>query len=148
MHPDIPVVGFPRGVGATGWYVFEAGVDGIRCDTATPPFVMSEVSDEEDVATRPPDSIVRRGWFAAPSPKFFLERAQFLIRAVFKIDKFVARVLRCRNEFVELELNSSAFAILRVLYEKDRKKGEDRRRRINDELPRVRVIEEWTRHRP
>jgi uroporphyrinogen decarboxylase len=50
MHPDIPVIGFPRGAGATAvWYVSETGVDGIGCDTATPPFVMSEAFDEEDV---------------------------------------------------------------------------------------------------
>jgi uroporphyrinogen decarboxylase len=50
LHPDIPVIGFPRGAGATAvWYVSETGVDGIGCDTATPPFVMSEAFDEEDV---------------------------------------------------------------------------------------------------
>ena len=50
LHPDVPVIGFPRGAGATAvWYVSETGVDGIGCDTATPPFVMSEAFDEEDV---------------------------------------------------------------------------------------------------
>jgi uroporphyrinogen decarboxylase len=50
MHPDVPVIGFPRGAGATAvWYVSETGVNGIGCDTATPPFVMSEAFDEEDV---------------------------------------------------------------------------------------------------
>jgi uroporphyrinogen decarboxylase len=53
LHPDIPVIGFPRGAGATAvWYVSETGVDGIGCDTATPPFVMSEVFDEEDVVVQ------------------------------------------------------------------------------------------------
>lgn len=53
MHPDIPVIGFPRGAGATAvWYVSETGVDGIGCDTATPPFVMSEAFDEEDVVVQ------------------------------------------------------------------------------------------------
>ena len=53
LHPDIPVIGFPRGAGATAvWYVTETGVDGIGCDTATPPFVMSEAFDEEDVVVQ------------------------------------------------------------------------------------------------
>ena len=53
LHPDIPVIGFPRGAGATAvWYVSETGVDGIGCDTATPPFVMSEAFDEEDVVVQ------------------------------------------------------------------------------------------------
>ena len=52
-HPDIPVIGFPRGSGATAvWYVSETGVDGIGCDTATPPFVMSEAFDDEDVVVQ------------------------------------------------------------------------------------------------
>ncbi|WP_139247921.1 uroporphyrinogen decarboxylase [Hyphomicrobium sp. CS1GBMeth3] len=53
LHPDIPVIGFPRGAGATAvWYVTETGVDGVGCDTATPPFVMSEAFDEEDVVVQ------------------------------------------------------------------------------------------------
>ncbi|MCC7253095.1 MAG: uroporphyrinogen decarboxylase [Hyphomicrobium sp.] len=52
-HPDVPVIGFPRGAGATAvWYVSETGVDGIGCDTATPPFVMSEAFEEEDVVVQ------------------------------------------------------------------------------------------------
>ncbi|MGE3228406.1 MAG: uroporphyrinogen decarboxylase [Hyphomicrobium sp.] len=53
LHPDVPIIGFPRGAGATAvWYVSETGVDGIGCDTATPPFVMSEAFDEEDVVVQ------------------------------------------------------------------------------------------------
>jgi uroporphyrinogen decarboxylase len=53
LHPDVPVIGFPRGAGATAvWYVSETGVNGIGCDTATPPFVMSEAFDEEDVVVQ------------------------------------------------------------------------------------------------
>ncbi len=53
LHPEIPVIGFPRGAGATAvWYVSETGVDGIGCDTSTPPFVMSEAFDDEDVVVQ------------------------------------------------------------------------------------------------
>lgn len=41
-HPDIPVIGFPRGAAANARrYVTETGVDGLGCDTATPLHVMS-----------------------------------------------------------------------------------------------------------
>lgn len=53
LHPDIPVIGFPRGAGAAAvWYVSETGVNGIGCDTATPPFVMSEAFDDEEVVVQ------------------------------------------------------------------------------------------------
>ncbi|MBN8910743.1 MAG: uroporphyrinogen decarboxylase [Rhizobiales bacterium] len=53
LHPDVPVIGFPRGAGATAvWYVSETGVNGIGCDTATPPFVMSEAFDDQDVVVQ------------------------------------------------------------------------------------------------
>lgn len=53
MHPDVPVIGFPRGAGpASVWYVSETGVDGIGCDTATPPYVMKEAFEDEDVVVQ------------------------------------------------------------------------------------------------
>ena len=52
-HPDVPVIGFPRGAGPMAvWYAAETGVDGIGCDTSTPPFVMAEAFDEEDVVVQ------------------------------------------------------------------------------------------------
>ncbi len=36
-HPQVPIIGFPRGAGAlAGRYIEETGVDGISCDTAHP----------------------------------------------------------------------------------------------------------------
>jgi len=53
LHPDVPVIGFPKGAGAAAvWYASETGVNGIGCDTATPTFVMSEAFDEEDVVVQ------------------------------------------------------------------------------------------------
>ncbi|MGL4394919.1 MAG: uroporphyrinogen decarboxylase [Hyphomicrobium sp.] len=52
-HPRIPVIGFPKGAGpAAVWYVAETGVDGIGCDTATPPYMMSEAFADEDVVVQ------------------------------------------------------------------------------------------------
>ncbi len=37
LHPDVPIIGFPRGAGALSEaFVRETGVDGIGCDTAMP----------------------------------------------------------------------------------------------------------------
>jgi uroporphyrinogen decarboxylase len=34
-HPHVPIIGFPRGAGATsGWYLQETKVEGLGCDTA------------------------------------------------------------------------------------------------------------------
>ncbi len=42
-HPDVPVIGFPRGIGVhVPHYVEETGVDGIGCDTTMP---MSELKE-------------------------------------------------------------------------------------------------------
>lgn len=52
-HPNIPIIGFPRGAGSSSvWYVSETGVDGIGCDTAMPPYIMSEAFDDEDVVVQ------------------------------------------------------------------------------------------------
>ncbi|MEQ1712257.1 MAG: uroporphyrinogen decarboxylase [Hyphomicrobium sp.] len=52
-HPDVPIIGFPRGAGASSlWYVSETGVDGIGCDTAMPPYMMGEAFDEEEVVVQ------------------------------------------------------------------------------------------------
>jgi uroporphyrinogen decarboxylase len=41
-HPDVPVIGFPRGVGGNAVsFLAETGVDGISCDTAVPLPVMA-----------------------------------------------------------------------------------------------------------
>jgi uroporphyrinogen decarboxylase len=49
-HPGVPVIGFPRGIGGSAlWYVTETGVDGIGCDTAMPPYMMSEAFEDENV---------------------------------------------------------------------------------------------------
>ena len=44
-HPQIPIIGFPRGAGATaGWYLQETKVEGIGCDTTMPLVQMRELA--------------------------------------------------------------------------------------------------------
>jgi uroporphyrinogen decarboxylase len=52
-HKGVPVIGFPRGAqGSALWYVAETGVDGIGCDTATPPYMMAEAFEGEKVVVQ------------------------------------------------------------------------------------------------
>ena len=52
-HPTIPIIGFPRGAGASAlYYVAETGVEGIGCDTAMPPFMMAEAFADENVVVQ------------------------------------------------------------------------------------------------
>jgi uroporphyrinogen decarboxylase len=52
-HSSVPIIGFPRGIsGAALWYVSETGVDGIGCDTAMPPYMMSEAFEDENVVVQ------------------------------------------------------------------------------------------------
>lgn len=52
-HPDIPVIGFPRGAGAASLrYVEQTGVDGVSCDTAMPLSYMADTLAEAGVAVQ------------------------------------------------------------------------------------------------
>jgi uroporphyrinogen decarboxylase len=52
-HPGVPVIGFPRGAqGSALWYVAETKVDGIGCDTSTPPYMMAEAFEDEKVVVQ------------------------------------------------------------------------------------------------
>jgi uroporphyrinogen decarboxylase len=44
-HPDVPVIGFPRGAGGNAaGFIAETGVDGMSCDTAMPLHVMAALA--------------------------------------------------------------------------------------------------------
>ena len=52
-HPSIPIIGFPKGAGASAlFYISETGVDGIGCDTAMPPYMMNEAFKDENVVVQ------------------------------------------------------------------------------------------------
>ncbi|MFM9941516.1 MAG: uroporphyrinogen decarboxylase [Hyphomicrobiaceae bacterium] len=52
-HPGVPIVGFPRGIGAQSlWYVSETEVNGVGCDTSMAPFMMSEAFDGENIVVQ------------------------------------------------------------------------------------------------
>jgi uroporphyrinogen decarboxylase len=50
QHPDVPIVGFPRGATAMlQRYIDGTGVDGVSCDTACPLAVMQEIAQSGTV---------------------------------------------------------------------------------------------------
>ena len=48
QHPDVPIIGFPRGAGVQAAdYVERTGVDGVGCDTAMPlAFIAENLADK------------------------------------------------------------------------------------------------------
>jgi len=52
------------------------------------------------------------------------------------------------DEFVKLDLNGGAVAVLRILNQEDHQEGYDGGARIDDKLPRVRIIEEGAADAP
>lgn len=52
-HPVTPIIGFPKGAGPSAlWYAADTKVDGIGCDTATPPYMMGEAFEGENVVVQ------------------------------------------------------------------------------------------------
>ena len=52
-HSCIPIIGFPKGAGASAlYYISETGVDGISCDTTMPPYMMTEAFRDENVVVQ------------------------------------------------------------------------------------------------
>ncbi len=70
-------------------------------------------------------------------PELFFEILKLLIGKVLEIDKFIARSFDRSNEFVQLQMHCFSVAVLRVLNQKDHQKRDDRRGRVNDQLPSV-----------
>ena len=53
LHPDVPVIGFPRGAGSNALgFVKETGVRGVGCDTAMPLDEMRRLATESGVAVQ------------------------------------------------------------------------------------------------
>src|SRR5665647_2492017 len=78
--------------------------------------------------------------FRAP----FAFGADFLKLVVVEMLDADERVVRCAdaNEFVALDLNRCAVAIVRILDKKDHQKCDDRRACVDDELPGIRVLKQ------
>ena len=72
-----------------------------------------------------------------------LNCGDIFVAEVFKADIVAASAFGGTNQLVEFELNGFAVAVLRVLDEKDHQEGDNGGASVNDELPCVRIVEEF-----
>jgi len=67
---------------------------------------------------------------------------------LFEIHQRGARAFDAFEKFIKLQVNRFGVAVLRVLNQKDHQEGDDRRARVDDELPSVRIVKHWAGDRP
>lgn len=77
-----------------------------------------------------------------------LDALELIFRHVIKVDEAGSRALRTAEQFVELQLNYARRAVLCILDKEHHQECDDRGARVDNELPRVRIIKVRTRHGP
>jgi hypothetical protein len=87
------------------------------------------------------DRFLTRLLGSRPSLASLANFVEFFVGEVLNADE---RILRCAhpNEFIQLDLDRGAISILRILYEKNHQKRDDRSPRVYDELPSIGIIED------
>ena len=73
-----------------------------------------------------------------------LNSVEFGVGKIFDIDELSTSTSASLNKLVELKLHSFRVSVLRVLDREHHEECHDGGRRVNDELPCVREIKEWT----
>src|SRR2546421_11709374 len=89
-------------------------------------------------------------FLAAPadSVEFLFELRQFVIGHVFEIHHLVTRTFDGEDELIELEVKSLGVAVLGVLNEKYHQERNDGCAGVDDQLPRIGVMEDWAQKSP
>src|SRR5262245_15080120 len=77
-----------------------------------------------------------------------LDVIELLLRELLEVEERVVRALDGPDQLVELEVHRLAVPVLRVLDEEDHEKGDDRRPRVDGQLPAIAEVEERPRHSP
>src|SRR5688572_28301478 len=77
-----------------------------------------------------------------------LQALKLLVREVLHVDELVARLGDRADQLVELELNHARVAVLSALNEKEHQERDDRRARVDHELPRVGELKQRACDRP
>ena len=77
-----------------------------------------------------------------------VELRQIVITEIFQTDVVQVSALGGAQQFVELDLDGLTVAVLGVLNEEDHQEGDDCSAGIDDQLPRVRVMEKRTSQSP
>lgn len=80
--------------------------------------------------------------------KFPLQMVKFLVGKVFEIHEAGAGALHCAQQFIKLEVNGAAVAVLSILNQEDDEKSNDGCARVDDQLPGVRVMEKGANKSP
>ena len=89
--------------------------------------------------------------FAGATSQVFellLELLELGVLELFEVEKSVVRALSRTDQFVKLNLERACVTVLCVLDQKDREEGQDRSSRVDDELPRIAVVEDGAGQAP
>jgi hypothetical protein len=84
------------------------------------------------------------GVLPAAREKLFFNLSNSCSVMSFQSDELVPGVLADKDQFVRLEMQRRHIPVLRVLDEKHHQEGDDCRTSIDDELPRIGIMEDWT----
>src|SRR5262245_5232016 len=85
---------------------------------------------------------------APHSLEFMLKPVEFLVAEIFEIHESVAGAGNSAEKFVEFQVKRFGIAVLSVLNDENHQKGDDRRARVDDELPGVREVENRAEYCP
>src|SRR4051812_39778982 len=81
-------------------------------------------------------------------PELVLQGLELLVTEFLEIHEVRPRALHAPEELVELEVDRLGVAVLGVLNQKDHEEGDDRRARVDHELPGVRKMKQGPGHEP
>ena len=79
--------------------------------------------------------------FFANALELFLKAGEIFVGKFFQIDKFISSACHRSDYFVEFQMGRFGIAILRILNEKDHQESNNCRYGINNEQPRIRIME-------
>src|ERR1051325_7070700 len=85
---------------------------------------------------------------AVQALEFLLQPIEFFITEVFEIDQAGSRAFDATEQFIELQMQRLGVAVLRVLDQEYHQERNDRGRGIDNQLPRVGIMEHRAEHRP
>ena len=88
------------------------------------------------------------GRFARKSCKAAFEVIELRVRKIFQVKQFIAGALAHPDQFIELEMERRAVAVLCILDEKHHQKSNNGGSCVDDQLPGVRVVKQRTSDRP
>lgn len=78
----------------------------------------------------------------------FFQFIQFFIRKIFNIDHVIVRGAVRTDQLVEFKVNGFGVTVLRILDEEDNQKSEHAGAGIDDKLPGIGIVENWSADSP